>query len=98
MDSGAHISVISETFLATVPKKLVKHISPKFEVTGIGGKSHRVMDRVVVSIHISGNCFEQDFHVLEGHHALILGMDFLTKQNEILKQVKSRYQETERSS
>ena len=56
------------------------------------------MDRVVVSIHISGNCFEQDFHVLEGHHALILGMDFLTKQNEILKQVKSRYQETERSS
>ena len=80
MDSGAHISVISETFLATVPKKLVKHISPKFgKVTGVGGKSHRVTDRVVVSIHISGNCFEQDFHVLEGHHALILGIDFLTK-------------------
>ena len=36
VDSGAHISVISETFLATVPMKLAKHISPKFgKVTGV---------------------------------------------------------------
>ena len=85
VDSGAHISVISETFLAKVSKKLVKHICPKFgKVTGMGGKSHTMTDRVVLSVHISGYCFQQDFHVLEGHHALILGMDFLTKQRAII--------------
>ena len=69
MGSGAHISVFLETVLAKVSKKLVKHTCPKFgKVTGVQKKSYTVTDKVVLSVHISGYCFEQDFHALEGPH------------------------------
>ena len=34
--------------------------------------------RVLLAVNVDGHVFEQDFHVLDGRHSVILGMDFLT--------------------
>ena len=75
-DSGAMISVISHTFLKNVNRR-VTLLPPLFEaVVGVGGTKHEVLYRVVLPIDINGNKVSQEFHVLEGHHSLILGLDF----------------------
>ena len=85
VDSGAHISIVSDSLLHTIPKRCIRHIQPKFgAVIGVGGVTHKVTARVIVTVNIGGHAFEQDFHVLEGHHSVILGMDFLTKQQAVL--------------
>ena len=85
VDSGAHISIISDSLLSKIPKKCVKHVKPIFlAVTGVGGITHTVTARVFLSVNVSGHVFEQDFHVLDGHHSIILGMDFLTNQQAVI--------------
>ena len=74
-DSGA-ISVILHTFLKNVNRK-VTLLPPLFEaVVGVGGTKHEVLYRVVLPMDINGNKLSQESHVLEGHHSLILGLDF----------------------
>ena len=49
-------------------------------VTGVGGITHTVTARV----NVSGHVLEQDFHVLDAHHSVILGMYFLTNQQAVI--------------
>ena len=85
VDSGAHLSIISDSMLDKIPKRSVKHMKPKFSaVTGVGGITHSVMARVILTVNVGSHAFEQDFHVLDGHHSVILGMDFLTDQQAVI--------------
>ena len=60
-------------------------MKPKFgAVTGVGGVTHKVTARVFVTVNVAGHIFDQDFHVLDGHHSVILGTDFLTKQQAVI--------------
>ena len=73
VDSGAHLSIISDSLLDKIPKKSVKHMTPTFSaVTGEGGIT-RVTARVILTVNVGSHAFEQDFHVLDGHHSVILG-------------------------
>ena len=85
VDSGAHLSIISDSMLDKIPKKSVTHMKPKFSaVTGVGGITHSVTARVILTVNLGSHVFEQDFHVLDGHHSVILGMDFLTDQQAVI--------------
>ena len=85
VDSGAHLSIISDGLLSKIAKKRVKFAKPKFSaVTGVGGITHTVTARVLLAVNVGGHVFEQDFHVLDGHHSVILGMDFLTDQQAVI--------------
>ena len=85
VDSGAHLSIISDGLLSKIPKQRVKFTKPKFSaVTGVGGITHTVTARVLLAVNVGGHVFEQDFHVLDGHHSVILGMDFLTDQQAVI--------------
>ena len=65
VDSGAHISIVSDSLLRKIPKRSIHHIQPKFgAVIGVGGVTHKVTVRVIVTVNIGDHSFEQDFHVL----------------------------------
>ena len=81
VDSGAQVSCLSHTFLKNINFKPVT-LPPRFEaVVGVGGETHKVLNRVVLKLNIEGHKFTQDVHVLEGHHSVILGLDFLNNNN-----------------
>ena len=85
VDNGAHISIVSDSLLRNIPKKCIRHVKPKFgAVTGVGGVTHKVTARVFVTVNVAGHIFDRDFHVLDGHHSVILGMDFLTEQQAVI--------------
>ena len=85
VDSGAHMSIISDSMLDKIPKRSVKHMKPTFSaLTGVGGITHSVTARVILTVNVGSHAFEQDFHVLDGHHSVILGMDFLTDQQAVI--------------
>ena len=85
VDSGAHISIVSDSMLSKIPSKHIRHVQPKYStVVGVGGVTHTGTARVFVTVNVGSHCFDQDFHVLDGHHSVILGMDFLTNQQAVI--------------
>ena len=40
--------------------------------------------RVLLAVNVEGQVFEHDFHVLDGRHSVILGMDCLTDQHAVI--------------
>ena len=84
VDSEAHLSIISDSMSDKIPKKSVTHMKPKCSaVTGDGGINHAVTAGVILTVNLEGHVFEQDFHVLDGHHSVFLRMDFLTDQQAV---------------
>ena len=78
VDTGAMISCISHNLLNKIPNKCITKVTPRFEaVKGVGGHIHRVLSCVRLPFVTHGQHFTHTFHVLDGHHSLILGMDFL---------------------
>ena len=68
VDSGAQVSCLSHTFLKNINFKPVT-LAPRFEaVVGVGGETHRVLNRVVLKLNIEGH------KVTQGHHSVILGV------------------------
>ena len=60
-------------------------MTPTFSaVTGVGGITHSVTATVILTVNVGSHAFEQDFHVLDGHHSVTLGMDFLTDQQAVI--------------
>jgi predicted aspartyl protease len=81
VDTGATISVMSNSFLEKIPSKLVSKKAPQFKsVTGVGGQVCDVKTQVELTFRVQNFNLTQSFHVLDGHHTVILGMDFLADQ------------------
>ena len=78
VDTGAEISCISDSVLKQLPKKSYTWSNPNYSaVKGVGGDLHKVLSCVTLLFKIQNHQFTHRFHVLDGHHSMILGMDFL---------------------
>ena len=85
IDTGAVISCISAFLLNKLPRRFLSHVAPQYvAVKGVGGETHRAMGCVVLSFRIGESSFSQTFHVLQGHHAMILGMDFMLAHKAVV--------------
>ena len=78
VDTGAEISCISVHLANKVPVRYQTKVNPTYTtVRGVGGETHEVLDCIVLKFKAGNKEFQHRFHVLQGHHALILGMDFM---------------------
>lgn len=51
VDSGAHLSIISDSLLSKIPKKRVKYAKPTFSaVRGVGRITHTLTARVLLAV------------------------------------------------
>ena len=79
IDSGASISCVSQKFISTIKDNLLQFGPSKFKLAiGVGGETHRIDSSVTFHFTLAGKCFQHTFHVLPGHHPVILGLDWLT--------------------
>ena len=53
--------------MSKIPKKCLKHAKQKM-CAGVVGIAHNVTAREFLSANVGGHGFEQDAHVLDGHH------------------------------
>ena len=89
-DSGAIISCMSSSFWSKV--RYCKHLTPLYtSILGVGGEKHPICDRVELKIKIGNKLVSQDFHILQGHHDVILGVDFLNQHGVILDYAKVKW-------
>ena len=85
VDTGASISVVSQTLIDTfTPNELTFTKSDYQAIIGVGGERHSVINKVDLPITVGDTRVSQTFHVLEGHHMVILGMDYLKSQGAIV--------------
>ena len=80
VDSGATISIISNKTATTLKKYIVHSTTPDFaHVTGVGGETHKVLSKISLPFFIGQTRVTHDFHVISSQHDMILGLDFLCK-------------------
>ena len=82
MDTGATVSCISSDMLHKIHPRFVKYSKPDIVfISGVGNKHHQVTDLVEISFKINNTSFQHSFYALQNQINLILGADFMTKQN-----------------
>ena len=82
MDMGATNSCISSDMLHKIHPRFVKYSKPDIAfISGVGNKHHQVTDLVEISFKINNTSFQHSFYALQNQIHLILGVDFMTKQN-----------------
>ena len=80
---------MSSSFWSKVRTRYCKHLTPLYtSILGVGGEKHPICDRVELKIKIGNKLVSQDFHILQGHHDVILGVDFLNQHGVILDYAK----------
>ena len=59
-----------QALLSKIPKKCLKHAKKKLydKSASVVGIAHNVTARVYLSANVGGHGFEQNAHVLDGHH------------------------------
>ena len=58
VESGVHISIVSDNLLRKIPKRCIRHIQPQFgAIFGIDGATQKVTARVIVTVNIGGHAF-----------------------------------------
>ena len=78
VDSGAVISCASSSFVSSLDTALLKWSEPTFKrAVGVGGEQHKIDSCVTFSFQLGASTFTHTFHVLPGHHPMILGLDWL---------------------
>ena len=85
VDTGASISVVSQTLVNNIKCDRLEITDADYQaIIGVGGERHNIINKVVLSLNIGDTCISHAFHVLQGHHMVILGMDFLKAQGVIV--------------
>ena len=85
VDTGAVISCISNFLLNKIHAKYKHSVPPQYAfVRGVGGETHKVMGCVQLRFRANGNLLTHRFHVLEGHHSMIIGMDFMVPHRAVV--------------
>ncbi len=82
VDTGAHISIISQACLNRLSSQTFEHSERSFKfVNGVGDNIIPITDCVLIPIQIGTFHAIQKFHVLQDTHDVILGWDFLKEHN-----------------
>ena len=85
VDSGANISVMSKELADKIRPLCPSPESPDFTlVKGVGGEVHQVTEKLTVEFWINSIWVKQVFHVINGHHSVILGVDFLQAHSAVV--------------
>ena len=87
VDSGANISVISSELAARVRSHslCLGSEAPDFKkIKGVGGEIHEVTEKLTFEFRINSLLLQHSFHVINGHHNVILGIDFLKENSAVV--------------
>ena len=78
IDTGATLSILSESLLDKLNPRNVKYVKPIVSVVyGVGSQQHEITTKIEADFFIEGHKFTQDFHVMKNQYPVILGLDFL---------------------